>query len=154
MSVSQHCPGSSPGWPCNVMTDISFYVTPLSTFLHVQSSEPAIHRTFSPFIQARFCSLLLQLNSTSLQLCFQVSDMRRPHLQPPQFLQLLPYTLIYCLINQDSTSIFSVRLLLRTSETSWILLWTGFWSPSCNTYRHVDIDRCIYFVFYTIRSES
>lgn len=139
MSVSQHCPGSSPGWPCNVMTDISFYVTPLSTFLHVQSSEPAIHRTFSPFIQARFCSLLLQLNSTSLQLCFQVSDMRRPHLQPPQFLQLLPYTLIYCLINQDSTSIFFLFScfsgLLKPLEFCYGHL--GFWSLFCNTFSYV-----------------
>lgn len=148
-------PWPSHALPCNVMTYISFYVAPLSTFLRVQSSEPAIHLTFSSFIQTGYCSLLLQLNSTSLQLYFQVRDMRRPHWQPPQFLQLLPYTLIHCLINLDSTYIFLFSCfsgLLKPLEFCYGQL--GFWSPFFKTFRYLDVDRCIYFVFYNIWSES
>uniref|UniRef100_UPI00402BD72E WAP four-disulfide core domain protein 18-like n=1 Tax=Arvicanthis niloticus TaxID=61156 RepID=UPI00402BD72E len=48
------------------------------------------------------------------KLCFQAGDMKWPHLQPPQFLQLLHYTLVHYLINLDSSYIS----LFQDSETS------------------------------------
>lgn len=93
--------------------------TLLSSVSHlVDPSGPAICLSF---IQAWFSSLLLQLNSTTLQLSFQAGDMRRPHLEPPVF----PASPLHpgSLTHQSRFYLyFSVSLLLWTCGTSWIFL--------------------------------